>query len=137
MKDFKLDNHPKINSGFKAPEHYFDDFSEKIMTQLPEHEVKVVSIFAKRKNWIYAAAAILVMALSIPFIYQNKTQSTELDTNTLENYLAVNAGISDVELIDLLQEDDINKIEINHTIDDKTVEDILVNNSNFEEYITD
>mgnify|MGYP003527529110 FL=1 len=133
MKDFKLDSKPKINSGFKTPEHYFEDFSEKLMQQLPEEETKVISIFSKRKNWMYACAAILVLALSIPFVFQNQTQ--EIDATTLENYLAINSGITDVELIDLLHEEDINKIEINENIDDKTIEDILINNSNFEQYI--
>ena len=50
MKDFKLDNHPKINSGFKTPDHYFDDFSEKILHRLEEKESKVISIFYRRKN---------------------------------------------------------------------------------------
>ena len=135
MKDFKLDKHPKINSGFKTPDHYFNDFSEKLLKQIPEEETKLFSIFRERKNWMYACAAVLVLALSIPFVYQN--QNNEIDDATLENYLALNSGITDVELIDLLHEEDINQIDVNPTIDDKTVEDILINNSNFEQYITD
>ena len=50
MKTFKLENEPKIESGFKTPDHYFEDFSAKIMQQLPENEPKVISIFQKRKN---------------------------------------------------------------------------------------
>lgn len=135
MNDFKLDNHPKINSGFKTPEHYFDNFSEKLMQQLPVNEIKVVSIFSKRKNWMYACAAVLILALTTPFLFQNKTN--EIDATTLENYLAVNSGITDVDLIDLLHEEDINKIDISPVIDDKAVEDILINNSNLEQYIND
>ena len=135
MKDFKLDNHPKINSGFKTPDRYFDDFSEKILHRLEEKESKVISIFSKRKNWLYACAAILVLALSVPSFFQNQTN--EIDATALENYLAINSGISEVELIDLLQTEDINKIQIEANIDDKTVEDILINNSNFEQYIAD
>ena len=135
MKDFKLDIHPKINSGFKTPDRYFDDFSEKILHRLEEKESKVISIFSRRKNWLYACAAILVLALSLPSFFQNQTN--ELDATALENYLAINSGISEVDLIDLLQTEDINKIQINPNIDDKTVEDILINNSNFEQYIAD
>ena len=50
MKTFKLENEPKIESGFKTPDHYFEDFSAKIMQQLPENEPKVISIFQKRKT---------------------------------------------------------------------------------------
>lgn len=135
MKDFKLDNNPKIKSGFKTPDHYFDDFSEKLLQRLPEKETKVISIFSKRKNWLYACAAILVLALSVPTFFLN--QRNEIDATALENYLAINSGISEVELIDLLQTEDINKIQIEANIDDKTVEDILINNSNFEQYIAD
>jgi hypothetical protein len=28
MKAFKLENEPKIESGFKTPDHYFDNFSK-------------------------------------------------------------------------------------------------------------
>ena len=31
MNEFKLDNEPKIKSGFITPNNYFDDFSEKVM----------------------------------------------------------------------------------------------------------
>ena len=105
------------------------------MLQLPKEETKVISIFSKRKNWLYACAAILVLALSVPSFFQNQTN--EIDATALENYLAINSGISEVDLIDLLQTEDINKIQINSNIDDKTVEDILINNSNFEQYIAD
>lgn len=137
MKDFKLDNHPKINSGFKTPEHYFDDFSEKLMQKLPVNETKVISIFNQRKTWYYTVAAILVLALSIPIVNQYSSQNSELDANTIENYLAMNATITEVELIDLLHEDDIDNIKINTNIDDKVVEDILITNSNFDQYLND
>lgn len=134
MNDFKLDKEPKINTGFKTPDGYFDDFSQKLMQQLPPKEPEVISIFAKRKTWLYAAAAVLVIALTIPIINQNQTP--ELDEATLENYLAGNAGISEMELVDLLQEEDINKIKLDQNMDDKAIEDILVSNPNLEEYLT-
>ena len=133
MKDFKLNNHPKINSGFQTPDYYFDDFSEKLLQQIPEEKTKVISIFRQGKNWVYACAAVLVLALSITFLHEN--QNNEIDVATLENYLAVNSGITEVELIDLLHEEDINQLNITPEIDDKTVEDLLINNSNFEQYL--
>ena len=48
MKDFKLDNEPKINTGFQIPEHYFEQFSEKVMTKLPNQEPKVLSLCPQR-----------------------------------------------------------------------------------------
>lgn len=137
MNDFKLNTKQKINSGFKTPDHYFDEFSEKLLQKLPENESKVIPLFAQRKTWFYVAAAILILALSIPIVNQYNTQKTEIDATTLENYLAINSGITEVDLIDLLQEKDIEQIKINHQIDDKTVEDILITNTNIEEYLID
>lgn len=137
MKEFKLNNEPKLKSGFKTPENYFDDFSLKVLNQLPENETKVVSIFSKRKMWIYAVAATLVIAISIPIFYQNSIQTKILDSTTIENYLAVNAGISEVELIELLQENDLNNIEFENKIDEEIVEELLITNSNFEEILLD
>jgi hypothetical protein len=36
MKAFKLENEPKIKSGFKTPDHYFENFSKNLMHELPE-----------------------------------------------------------------------------------------------------
>jgi len=47
MNEFKLNNNPKIESGFKIPEHYLDDFSSKIMNQLPENKTKTIPILEK------------------------------------------------------------------------------------------
>jgi hypothetical protein len=85
MKTFKLENEPKIESGFKTPEHYFENFSSKIMEQLPKNEPKVISIFQKRKKIIFAVAAILVIGLMIPFYSNISTSTSELDETTLEN----------------------------------------------------
>ncbi|HSN47919.1 MAG TPA: hypothetical protein VLR29_04080, partial [Flavobacterium sp.] len=71
MKTFKLDTTPKIESGFKTPENYFDTFSAKVMQQIPNQEPKIISLFSKNKSWIYAAAAVLVLALTLPIAYNN------------------------------------------------------------------
>ena len=34
MKTFKLENEPKITTGFKTPDHYFDAFSTKVLQQI-------------------------------------------------------------------------------------------------------
>ena len=66
MKTFKLENEPKIETGFKIPANYFDDLSIKIMEQIPASEPKVISIFQKRKGLIMMVAAILILALMVP-----------------------------------------------------------------------
>jgi hypothetical protein len=65
MKTFKVENEPKIETGFITPEHYFENFSIKMMEQLPNNEPKI-SIF-KRKKIFMLVAAVLVLALMIQF----------------------------------------------------------------------
>lgn len=135
MKTFKIENEPKIESGFKTPEHYFDTFSERVMQKLPKEEPKTISIFSKRKTWFYAAASILIFGLSIPIYNQFNGSSTEIDDATLENYLAYQSSVSDTDLVNLLDEDDIQKISIDLNIEDKMLENELTENKNLEYYL--
>lgn len=136
MKTFKLENEPKIESGFKTPDNYFDTFSAKLMEQLPKEEPKTISIFAKRKTWMYAAAAVLVLALTIPVVYTKfYSHSSEIDEATLENYISYHSTVSDADLVNLLDEKDIQKISIDLNIDDKLIENELSQDSNLEHYI--
>ena len=135
MNNFELNKEPKIESGFKTPDHYFDTFSEKIMQQLPDRNQKVTPIFSKTKIWTIAIAAVFLISLSIPIFNALKTSSTELDKGTIENYLTNHTEISDDDLVELLDEEDIQKMKLNYNIEDKTIEDILSTNSDLEEYI--
>lgn len=135
MNDFKLNNELKIESGFKIPDYYFENFSKKIAQKLTEEEPKVISIFERRKVWIYAAVAIIVISLSIPIINTLNSSSSDLDKTILEDYLTNHATITDDDLVELLDDQDIQKIKIDCKIEDKAIEDILSSNSNLEEYI--
>ncbi len=135
MKEFKLDNEPKITSGFKIPEGYFDDLSEKINSSLPKKEPKVVSIFRKQKAWRYSIAAVLAISLSIVFYQQFQSRET-LDTDFLENYIARNTTVSEYDLLELLEKEDLEKIQIDLNIQDDILEETVINNTNLEHYLT-
>ena len=135
MKTFKLENEPKIKSGFTTPENYFEDFSAKILHQLPINEPRVISIFSRRKIGIYSAAAIIVLALTVPVYNNYNTNSNEVDTATLENYIAYHSTVSDADLVNLLDEKDIQKMNVNFNIEDKNIEDELSANKNLEQYL--
>ena len=135
MKTFKLENEPKIESGFKTPENYFDTFSARVIQQLPTEEPKTISIFSKRKTWLYAAAAILILGLSIPIYNQFKSPSSEIDDTTLENYIAYQSSVSNTDLANLLNEEDIQKMSVDLNIEDKTIENELIENKNLEYYL--
>lgn len=135
MKLINLDKEPKIESGFKVPEDYFEHFSDKLMTQIPEKEVKVISFFEKHKILIYAAVAVLVIGISIPVLNKYLNKSDEIESLVLENYLANNHSINDNDLAELMSENDIKKIKINMNIQDKTIEKELSGNEYLEDYL--
>lgn len=137
MKDFRLDNEPKIASGFAMPDGYFDAFPEKVLAQLPKQEPKVISIFASGKKWYFAAAAILVLMLTIPFYNNYKLNQQEMDSAALENYIAYQSTISEDEIVDLLDQEDLDKMKMELNVDDAAIEDALKSNSNLEEYLID
>ena len=137
MKNFNLGNEPKITSGFTTPDGYFDTFSEKVLAQLPKQEPKVISIFSSKKVWYFAAVAVLILMLSIPLFTKYSTQQEEIDSATLENYIAYQSNISEEEIVNLLEQDDLDKMKLDFNIDDAAIEDALKSNSNLEQYLID
>ncbi len=135
MKTFKLENTPKIEPGFKTPEHYFENFSEKVMSQIPQNEPKVISLFQKRKMFLLMVAAVFVLALMIPIYNYNSSNSKELDTATLENYLSYQSSLNQYDLINDLETEDINNLKTTVVLEDDAIEDILSSNSNLEHLI--
>jgi hypothetical protein len=136
MKDFKLDSNEKITSGFKIPDHYFDDFSEKVMQQLPKEEPKVISFYARNKRWIYSAAAVLVLALSVPIVYHMQNNDTEMTSSEVENYLVTNTTLSDDDIVNLLEQEDIDQLKETTPIEKEALEEALSNTPEIEQYIT-
>jgi hypothetical protein len=137
MKEFKLENSTKIESGFKVPEAYFDTFAQNVMQKLPVADTTVISLFQKRKIALMLAAAIIAVALIIPIINAPAPLAKEIDSATLENYLSYQTNINQYDLINALDEEDINTIKTNvaieqNNIENKTIEDILVTNGNLE-----
>ncbi len=128
MKDFNLDKHQKISSGFKAPENYFEDLPQTVMRRVTEKPV--ISIFSKYKIY-FAAAAILMLALLIPTFL---TQKSELDAATLESYLAY-SEISQYDLLTEMSTDEISAMQLPVSDDEIAIEDILTTNSNLEQLI--
>lgn len=137
MKEFKLENEPKITSGFTSPDGYFDTFSQNILAQVSsENEVKVLSLSRSRKPWYYAVAAVAILVISIPLYNKLAINTDSIDSAALDNYLVYHSISEDV-LVDLLDQEDIDKMAIELNADDGIIEDILKSNSNLEEYIID
>ena len=141
MKEFIIDNSPKIESGFKAPDAYFETFAQNLMEKLPQEETKVISIFQKRKVIMMVAAALLAIALIIPIVNTPTAPlSQNIDGATLENYLSYQTNINQYDLLNALDEDDINSIKTNIALDEtnlgsSTIEDVLITNGNLEQLL--
>lgn len=135
MKDFNLSIENKINSGFIVPENYFDNLADKIVGDLPK-KVKVISIFSKRKTWIIAVAALLILQFSIPVINHFYKQSIESESTIFENYIYNNTSINENDIAVLLTENDFKKLNNDLKIEDKIIENELSGNENIEEYLS-
>jgi len=136
MNDFKLNSNTKIKTGFKNPDNYFDTFSAKVLLKLPVEEPKTISFYERNKRYIFSAAAILIVALSIPLAYNLQSKEEELTSVEIENYITQHSSISDDDIVNLLNQEDIEKLKTNTPIEDETLEEILSNNDNIEQYIT-
>ncbi|WP_306566198.1 hypothetical protein [Flavobacterium lindanitolerans] len=136
MNSFNLENGPKIKPGFKTPDNYFENFSEQMLARIDPNEKPVRSIFQRRKNWFMAAAAVLIIGFAIPFL-NKPANNASIDGESLENYLAYQSTISQYDLINLLDKEDIEALESDLKIDDAVVESALSDNTNLENYLTE
>lgn len=137
MNAFNLENQPKIKSGFKTPDGYFENFSEQLLSKVSQEDKPVVSIFQRRRNWFVAAAAVLIIGISIPIFNKTNAGNSAIDEETIENYLAYQSTISQYDLINLLDKEDIEALESDLKIDDAVVESALSDNTNLENYLTE
>lgn len=136
MNEFKLDNQPKISPGFKVPEGYFDTLSENINARLNADEPKVISLYQCHKKTIYAVAAVLAIALSVPFFMQQQPKVlSDLDQSVIEDYISYNTKMTPYELAEYLDKEDIEKLKVDFEIQDKVLEESLLNNIDVEQYI--
>lgn len=138
MNDFKLDTNPKMKSGFEIPVDYFETFSDRLMQNLPfeSEEPKVISFYAKNKNWIYSAAAVLVISFTIPIMNLFNTSSDAISNVEVETYLANNSTLTDDDIVNLLDKEDIQKLAIETPINNLTTDDMMAQNIDIESYLT-
>jgi hypothetical protein len=135
MREFKLDNHPKIETGFKTPENYFNTLSTNINQRLHRKEPKVISFYQRNKKVLFAVAATLVLALSIPFFMQQPTKVSDLDHAIIEDYISYNTKITTYELAEFLDKEDIEKLQVDFDIPNDVLEQSIINNQDFERYL--
>lgn len=132
MKNFDLENNDKITTGFTVPEDYFEQFEAKMMRQISTQktavkEVKVVSLFYRKQVWMSSIAALILLAIAIP-VYFNMAKENNIESHSIENYLANQQHLSENEIIEHLSEEDINALEnslITSTNENDAIENYL------------
>ncbi|WP_298154910.1 hypothetical protein [Flavobacterium sp.] len=133
MKNFKLDDHPKITDGFKVPEGYFDQLPESVLERINQVEVSVIPLYKRTKFLWTAAAALIVAALMIPFL-NHTPQSVPPDHVAIENYLVYQSNFSEDEIAGLLDDHDVENMDADIRLEDKTIE-VLLSDSDIENLI--
>lgn len=107
MNTFKIEQEPKIKTGFSVPQHYFDEIDSKIIGKI--NDEKVIYLPARKKiyKWYYAAAATLIIGFSTFIYYNNATAEVIAD----EEYLTVYENLSTEDLTEFLSEQDVQSLE--------------------------
>lgn len=136
MSTFKLDNHPKIPSGFKITEPYFTSLSEKIINNATAQKTtKVIALKSHSSKWILAIAAVVVLVFLLPItIQQIKSESVAIDKNAIESYLMTTQSVSQFELVNQLSNQDIKNLELDLHLNTNDIEEYLAT-QNIETYI--
>jgi hypothetical protein len=129
-------NGPQIKPGFSTPENYFEGVEDKVFARLEKGKTKVVPLFSYRRRIWYTAAAILILALFLP-VYNTFSKPEEIDSATLENYIAYQTNVNQYDLISLLSPQEIENLKQDMPIEDDAIEDILSENNNLDQIITE
>ncbi|UYW02563.1 hypothetical protein K5I29_06745 [Flavobacterium agricola] len=94
MKPFNLHNE-KIESGFQAPENYFDNLEDVILAKLNQNTEKPIKKLGFSKLWLYNSVAACVLLVGGLLLFWNQQQN-ELDSNFLETYLISNTTSDEI-----------------------------------------
>lgn len=126
-------------SGFKVPDTYFESFDDTILNALKiEDDAKVIPLYSwKKVAYISGIAASIVLAFNLLFNQSNTVTFDNLETASIEDYL-IGEDLSAYDIAPYLNPLDMNSDNfVENTINDLTLEDYLLQNSDVEHLITD
>jgi hypothetical protein len=131
MKNINLNNE-KIESGFKVPEGYFEQFESKMLNQLVvEKEPKVISLWQNKRVWMTSIAAVLLVSIALPVYFSMNDTTTHTNTvedETIETYLAMQPTMTNYEIATELTNEDFASLEESLALNDDSVELYLEEN---------
>ncbi|WP_294822022.1 hypothetical protein [uncultured Flavobacterium sp.] len=128
MNNFRLHDHKKTESGFKAPDAYFDNFASRLLEQLPEPgEAKVIPLYRRRAVWLSVAASFAILLATGLFLTTVKetTDMPQPDNAAIEHYLVYQANINSYDLMQDLDTEDLAEMEQSIPVSDEAIEEYL------------
>ncbi len=137
MNKNKLNTKSKITSGFSVPENYFIDFSDKVLSKLPQEKSKIISLKSDKKYLLFAAAAAVIMLLLIPVFNSFKSSTADIDSATFEDHFVYHSEIDTYELINELDGEDLDTLQSKLIVQDETLENILATSTSLEILVTE
>ena len=128
----------KKNSGFKAPEGYFEQFESKMLSQLVvENEPKVISLWKQKRIWMTSIAAVLLVSIALPVYFSMNTTKT-IEDETIVTYLAMQPVMTNYEIATQLTNADFTSLEESLALNDDAVELYLEeNHQNIDLYLNE
>lgn len=124
---------PKIATGFSVPETYFVHLSDKIMSEINQKPKKIK--FLLNKKWVLSAAAVIIVLITTSLFIKYTTNQSNIELETLENYIAYDSTVSDEDIINLISTADLKEINFDLDISKTEIEAILSTNSNLDNYL--
>ena len=132
MKAFNLDKEPKIKTGFKTPENYFESFETKMLAQLPKEEPKVIKFQVRKLYIVSAIAAVILAFIVIPFYFDSNYSQESI---SVESYLSYQLTTEDI--IEKLTQEDIDALENTLALSDDGLEEYLSETQNLKFYLNE
>ena len=135
MSHFDIHNKNKIHSGFKIPENYFEQFENKILSQIEEKKpIKVISIWKQKRIWVSSVAAIVLLSIGTPYYLSLNSKNNTIDTEILETYIVMQPSMNSYEIGNQLTDEDMEVLEADLALNDKEIEEYLLNESELDLY---
>ncbi len=122
------------SSGFVMPKDYLDGLEDAILNKVTEKEPKVIPLLSKRTLvYVSSIAAAILLLFNLSILKTKPTTFDSLDTETVENYI-LEEDIGSYEINSSLTEDDFYVDNFSEvTIDDQSFEDYILNDVNLED----
>lgn len=109
MKDFKLNEFPKISSGFTPTDTYLEQLNQQILQQISneENQPKRTKVIRFSKPWMAVAASLVVL---FSWMIWNQNQTDLMENVPAEQLVLQKKYTHYYDYADLLNEDDMQKL---------------------------